>query len=262
MIAGLIGMVIGGLVCVGWVLSLSGGGVSPDAVADAIQKDPVVIMQALNEAAQTARAEQAKQQQEQETAARQEEFRNPKKPEIASHRAIWGPRKAPVTIVEYSDFQCPYCAKGFQNLKKLKSKYKEKVRIVYKHLPLDFHAEAEPAARYFEAIAMQSAQKAYKFHDYIFDNQSSLGQQKEAFLKRAAREAGADLEQMQRDLTSELVNKTLASDLAEAKRFGFSGTPAFLINGVSLKGAYPVEEFSKIIDQHLAQMGEVSQATQ
>ena len=93
-------------------------------------------------------------------------------PVIEDSRVIVGAKNAPITIVEYSDFECPYCSRGFATVKQLLSEYKGQIRFVFKHLPLDFHPLAKPAALYYEAIALQSHEKAIKFHDKIFENQN------------------------------------------------------------------------------------------
>jgi protein-disulfide isomerase len=116
---------------------------------------------------------------------------------------------------------------------------------------LEFHPLAMPAAKYFEAIALQDHSKAEKFHDMVFSNQAKLSQDGEKFLKESAKSVGANLAKVEKDMASEAVTKRIAADMEEAKRFEFSGTPGFLINGVSLKGAYPFPEFKKIIDRHL-----------
>ena len=98
---------------------------------------------------------------------------------------------------------------------------------------------------------MQDPVKAEKFHDNIFENQKKLNSGKEKFLKELAKKVGADMKKLAKDIESDAVKKIVESDMAEAKKFGFSGTPGFLVNGVSLKGAYPFAEFKKIIDRHL-----------
>jgi protein-disulfide isomerase len=133
--------------------------------------------------------------------------------------------------------------------------YGDKVRVIFKHLPLDFHPMAMPAAKWFEAIAKQDRKKAAKFHDYVFENQKDLNQGGEKFLKDAAKKVGADVKKAEKDMNSEAVQKQIATDMEEAKKFEFSGTPGFLINGVSLRGAYPAPEFKKIIDRHLEKKG-------
>ena len=223
----------------------------PSIVFSAIEKDPEKFMDIVQKAAKDAQAKNAQKAQQEETAKRDAEFKNPLKPEIEEGRAIWGPKDAPITVVEYSDFQCPYCSKGFQTVQDVKKAYEGKVRFVFKHLPLDFHPMAMPAAKYFEAIARQSPEKAYKFHDLVFSNQGELGSKKEAFLKETAKKAGADMKKLDKDLADSTLMARIQKDTAEAQSFGISGTPGFVINGVSLKGAYPFPEFKAIIDRQL-----------
>lgn len=224
---------------------------NPEIIFNAIEKNPKKFIDTVNKAAKSAQAEAHKQREEEEKSKLEEEFKNPKKPEIDEKRVIFGNRKAPVTIVEYSDFECPYCTRGYKTMNEVKEAYGEKVRIVYKHLPLDFHPLAEPAAQYFEAIALQDHKKAEKFHDLVFENQGDLKSEKTDFLDRAAKKVGANLAKVKKDIKSDIVKERIAADIAEARKFDFSGTPGFLINGVSLKGAYPFSEFKKIIDRHL-----------
>ncbi len=209
-------------------------------------------MKTVQEAMNAARTEQAKDEEANEAKQMEEEFKNPKKPEIAENRAVLGKADAPITIVEYSDFQCPFCTRGYLVVKEVKEKYGEKVRFMYKHLPLmDKHPEAMPAAQYFEAIALQSKEKAYKFHDMIFENQDKLNAEKAKFLDDAVKKVGADLAKVKKDLKSEVVAKNIQADMEEARKFDFNGTPGFLVNGVSIRGAYPVQHFQKIIDRQL-----------
>lgn len=225
---------------------------NPEIVFNAIKKNPKKFVEVVNEAVRTAQESSREDEAKEEQARLEEEFKNPKKPEIESGRVIFGNKNAPVTIVEYSDFQCPYCSRGFGTVKEIEKMYGDKVRIVFKHLPLDFHPMAMPAAKYFEAIAMQDHKKAEKFHDEIFMNQTQLNQEGEKFLKAATKKVGANLAKVEKDINSESVQKRIAADMEEAKKFEFSGTPGFLINGVSLRGAYPPPEFKKIIDRHLS----------
>lgn len=224
----------------------------PSIVFSAIEKDPEQFIAVVNKAAQKAQQLGAEKSQGEEKKKRDEEFANPLKPEIDPARAIHGPADAPITLVEYSDFQCPYCSRGYQTVKEVLKNYPGKVRVVFKHLPLDFHPQAMPAAKYFEAIARQSADKAYKFHDIVFENQQDLGAKKEAFLKDAAKKVGADMGKLAKDLEDPKLMDRINADMEEAKKFDISGTPGFIINGISLRGAYPFPEFKEIIDRHLA----------
>ena len=92
-------------------------------------------------------------------------FINPLKPMIRDDETFRGNKNAPITIVEFFDFQCPYCGKGSQTVDKLRERYGEKVKVVYRHLPLNFHPQAMISAMYYEAIRLQSEIKAFKFHD-------------------------------------------------------------------------------------------------
>ncbi len=225
---------------------------NPDILTEAIEENPAKIMDSLNNAVRKAQQQQFEDREKAQTQERDEEFKNPKQAVIDEKRAIWGNKSAPITIVEYSDFECPYCKRGHATVEEVMKKYGDKVRVIFKNLPLDFHPTAMPAAKYYEAVALQGADKAKKFYDYIFENQANLSTKREKFLEEAARKAGADVAKVKKDIDSEEVKKRIEADMEEAKKFGFNGTPGFLINGVSIKGAYPIEEFSKIIDQLLA----------
>lgn len=234
---------------------------NPDIVFNAIKKNPKKFVEVVNEAVRTAQESSRQDEEHEEQARLEEEFKNPKKPVLEEGRVIFGDEKAPVTIVEYSDFQCPYCGRGFSTLKEVEKEYGDKVRVIFKNLPLEFHPMAMPAAKYFEAIAMQDGKKARKFHDEIFSNQTKLNQEGEKFLKATAKKVGANLAKVQKDMNSDEVQKRIQANMEEAKKFEFSGTPGFLINGVSLRGAYPFQEFKKIIDRQLsAHNGEAPKA--
>lgn len=223
----------------------------PSIVFVAIEKDPEQFIEVVNKAAQNAQKKAQEKAVAEEGKKRDEEFTNPLKPAVEEGRVIFGPKDAKITIVEYSDFQCPYCSKGFQTVEEVMKAYPKDVRVVFKHLPLDFHPMAMPAARYFEAIALQDHAKAEKFYKEVFMNQGDLGSKKEAFLKETAKKVGADVKKVEKDLNSEAITKRIDADMEEARKFNFSGTPGFLINGVSLRGAYPFPEFKDIIERHL-----------
>ena len=187
-----------------------------------------------------------------EAAQKEEEFKNPKNPELKADRAFLGNKNAPIKIFAYSDFQCPYCKRGYETVEEIRKKYKEKVVFMFKHLPLPFHPMAQPAAKRFEAIALQSAKKAYAFHDEVFKAQEGLSGG-EAFLDELVKKVGADLAKVKKDLDSPKVKARIDADMAEAKKFNISGTPGFIVAGVSLKGAYPAPSFEEIIEKRLAE---------
>jgi protein-disulfide isomerase len=223
----------------------------PSIVFVAIEKDPEKFIEVVNAAARKAQQGQAEKQAKDEEGKRDDEFKNPLKPVIEDGRASEGPVNAPITLVEYSDFECPFCSRGYQTVQEVLKDYPGKIRFIYKHLPLDFHPKAMPAARYFEAIVRQSPEKAYKWHNAIFENQAELRAKGDAFMAATAKKVGADVNRINKDLKDPTLMNRINADMEEAKKFGFNGTPGFVINGVSLRGAYPASEFKKIIDREL-----------
>lgn len=223
----------------------------PSIVFSAIEKAPDQFIEVVMKAQQSAQKVAAERAQQDEQKQREEEFKNPLKPEVEASRVIFGNKSAPITIVEYSDFQCPYCSRGYQTMKELKKEYGDKVRFVFKHLPLDFHPLAVPAARYFEAIAMQDHAKAEKFHDLVFENQAQMQGKGENLFKELAKKVGADMKKVDASLKSEKISQRITADSEEARKFNMSGTPGYLINGISLRGAYPLAAFKEIIDRQL-----------
>lgn len=226
---------------------------NPDILYSVIQKDPAKFLQVVNEAAQKARSSEEQKFAEEEKKAREEEFKNPKKPEVTADRAFSGAKDAPVTIIEYSDFQCPFCKRGHSTMEQILKAYEGKVRVVFKDFPIErIHPMALPASKMYEAIALQDTAKATKFKSYVFTHQDELGQGGEKFLEKAAKEVGANVAKAKKDAEGEEVKKRIDADKAEAEKFGFSGTPGYLVNGISLKGAYPFDEFKNIIEKQLA----------
>ncbi len=226
---------------------------NPDILYGVIQKDPKKFLDVVNEAAQKARAGEESKFAEDEAKARVEEMKNPKKPELGGDRAFTGTDGAPITIIEYSDFQCPYCKRGHETMSAVLEKYAGKVKIIFKNMPIErIHPLARPGADMYEAIALQDKAKATKFKDYVFDNQDQLNKQGPKFYEEVAKKVGANVAKAKKDAAGEEVKKRVEADKAEGEKFGFTGTPGYLVNGVSLKGAYPIEEFQKIIDKMLA----------
>jgi protein-disulfide isomerase len=227
---------------------------NPDIVINAMKKNPAKFMEALNEAAKSAQEAKRANAEKDEQDEMEKQFANPAKPELDSKRAMQGPDSAPITIVEYSDFQCGYCGRGYQTVRELMEKeYKGKIKFMYKHLPVTGAPMSVPAAEHFEAIAMIDKEKAYEFHDKIFENQGALRSGGPAYLKKLVKEVvGSDAAKVFANTKNDVVQSRLAADRNEAQKYEISGTPAFVVNGVFLKGAYPIEKFKEVIDRHLA----------
>jgi len=172
---------------------------------------------------------------------------------VTSEDAVWGNANAPVTIVEFSDFECPFCGKVNPTLADIKKTYgPDKVRLVFKQHPLPFHKNAKPA--HVAAVAvldLGGSEAFYKFHDKAFANRSALTPEN---FKAWAIEAGVDGAKFEKALKDNegKYSAHIEKDMAVARKVGASGTPAFRINGVTLSGAQPLDKFKEVIDQQLA----------
>ncbi len=160
----------------------------------------------------------------------------------------WGDAKAPVTLVVFSDFQCPFCARSTATVEALKKRYGARsLRVVFKHMPLDFHVRARPAAA--AAIAAGQQGRFWEMHDLLFQSQRELSDEA---LEGYARQLGLDVERFRRDMSDEATLRQIDADVAEAKRLGVTGTPTSFINGILLSGAQPEDRFVALIDAELA----------
>jgi protein-disulfide isomerase len=160
---------------------------------------------------------------------------------------VRGSRAAPVTIVEFSDFQCPYCGRAGPTLKQIEQAYGKEVRIVWKHQPLPMHPEAMPAALAAEAAREQG--KFWEMHDKLFQNQQALSPRTyEAY----ARDLGLDLAKFKAAMADPRAKERIQADQQLAGRVGASGTPTFFVNGERVVGALPFESFKAVIDRKLA----------
>jgi protein-disulfide isomerase len=222
----------------------------PEILYAAIRAHPQEFVTLLDSVARaTSSARQASSAQAEERRI-ETEIAHPRQPDL-SQGVYFGNPSAPITIVEYTDFECPYCRQAHPVLVELFKRYGDRVRLVVKEMPMPFHPRAMPAARMFEAVAMQDASKAPKFYDVMYDHQDRLMAEGERFLEETVRSLGLDVDRAKRDAASDVVAARIAADVAEARGFGIAGTPGFLVNGVLLEGAYPVETFVAIIDRQL-----------
>jgi protein-disulfide isomerase len=159
-----------------------------------------------------------------------------------------GPDNAPVTIIEFSDYQCPYCQVWYKQVyQQLLASYPNKIRFVYRDLPLPMHPEAVPAAQAAECAGVQD--DYWKYHDALFNQQYGLNR---AAYEHYASDLGLDLSAFTACLDSQKFQSEIQADAADAARVGITGTPSFVINGRILIGALPFSEFKTVIDEELA----------
>jgi protein-disulfide isomerase len=159
-----------------------------------------------------------------------------------------GPANAAVTIVEFEDFQCPYCKSVQPTLKQILSHYGDKVRLVYVDYPLEsLHPAALQAHQAARCAGEQD--KFWEYHDLLFKNSPAASPEQ---LENYAKQAGMDLPAFKTCLSSGKYQSAIQKNEEEGNKLGVNGTPAFFINGRSMNGAQSFEEFSRIIDEELA----------
>ena len=157
-----------------------------------------------------------------------------------------GPANAPVTIVEFSDFQCPFCGRAAPTVDRVMKEYDGKVKLVFRNYPLEFHPMAEKAAEAGACAADQN--KFWEMHDAMFKDQAKL---MVPDLKLTARAIGLDGDKFDKCLDSGEKKKAIEADQKAGTDAGVNGTPAFFINGVFLNGAVPFDDFKEALDREL-----------
>jgi protein-disulfide isomerase len=157
-----------------------------------------------------------------------------------------GPPTAKVTVVEFSDFQCPYCAQGRRVVDDLKRLYPNEIRVVFRDFPLSQHTRARPAA--YAAFCAGEQGKFWPYHDKLFDNQQALS---ESDLTRYAQEVGLTMDQYQSCLASERPAKAVDAHEAAGRALGVQGTPSIFINGIKLIGLLPLPVMQSLVDHEI-----------
>jgi protein-disulfide isomerase len=181
----------------------------------------------------------------------------PARVEVVADGPSKGPAGARVTIVEFSDFQCPFCSRALPVLDEVLERYPDDVRLVYRHMPLDrIHAHARPAAE--ASVCAQDQGKFWPFHDLLFANPKTLGP---ADLERYASEVGLDLDSFRACVAERKFREKVEADTEAARSIGVTGTPAFVVNGIVLTGARPLPEFVRVIDAELERLGDPAESS-
>jgi protein-disulfide isomerase len=161
-----------------------------------------------------------------------------------------GPVSAPVVLVEYTDYQCPYCSSVQPTIAALMERYDGQIRHVFKNLPLPMHQQAQLAGE--AALCAQDQGKYWEFHDWLFQNQRTMN--RDSMVAQAG-ELGMDGSLFDACIAEGTYRARVDADMKEARGFGITGTPGFMINGRVLTGAQPYEAFETIIDEELTRKG-------
>ncbi len=181
----------------------------------------------------------------------EKDLKAPVKTFALKDRLAKGPDTAPVTIVAYSDFTCPYCFKGEETLRKLLEQYPGKVRYVFKPYPLEDKGIGRLAAAYFVAAGLQNPNKAWRFYDRLFYGHNRLLQEGENAIRQMASKSGLDMKRLAEDIKSARVAEILDSDYEEGTSLGVEGTPTYFVNNLLVRGAVTDDLFAKAIDMAL-----------
>lgn len=169
--------------------------------------------------------------------------------ELRADDHVRGDKNAKVTLVEYSDFECPFCARYQPTLEQILNEYEGQVNVVYRHYPLSFHPQAQKAGEASECAADQG--QFWEMHDQLFVL-NSAGTLSLATMKTAAGELGLNQSTFDNCLDNGDKAQTVKDELAEGSVYGVNGTPATFVNGELVSGAQPFESFKVVIDNALA----------
>ena len=164
-----------------------------------------------------------------------------------------GPDNAKVTIVEYSDFQCPFCSRGYQTLEKqVLANYGDKVKFYYKHYPLPFHPWAKKGAVAAECAKEQKPEAFWKLYAYLFENQGQITPDNvKDKSTETLKDTGVDMAKWNDCFDNQKTAAKVDAQMQEGSNVGVRGTPGFIINGRLVSGAQPYENFKNIIDDEL-----------
>ena len=221
---------------------------SPEAVKQTLRDNPDILFDVLAEhkvelvgLVQEGLKERQALEEEQRL---QGELATPFEPVIGPERTVFGNPDAAVTIVEYSDFLCPHCNRADLTVSGLVDG-RDDLRLVFKHFPL--HTASLEAALVFETLAGQDKDKAWAFKKKLFAEQAAYESEGMPMLERLLTEVGADPALAGQAVSDQALIDRVLADVREAESFGFKGTPMFLVNGVSIRGAAPTGEFERVI---------------
>ena len=182
---------------------------------------------------------------------RMEAQNKPLSPEVAAELAAgdvasFGAKDAKVTVVEFSDFQCPYCTRAANAADEIKKKYGDKVRIVFRHFPLSFHKEAHLAAQ--ASLAANAQGKFWEYHDKLFANQKAMF---EADLKKYAKELKLNMKKFNAALANKTYAAAVDADMKLGEKVAVSGTPTMFVNGQRVSNPTDINAISALIDKAL-----------
>lgn len=199
--------------------------------------------EAIVDSVQAYQQKQQEQQQQSQKALLEQMKANPKS--VIGDSPTEGNSARQILLLEFSDFQCPYCAQAFQTIKQFMATHQNQVTLVYKNFPLTrIHREAMPAAKAAWAAYQQG--KFWPFHDALFENQDKLG---ESFYVSTAKALNLDMKKFDQDRNSKATEAAIQKDVDMAEKLGIGGTPFFIMDGVPISGTPEIADLEKLLEQ-------------
>ncbi|WP_294625128.1 thioredoxin domain-containing protein [uncultured Bilophila sp.] len=225
-----------------------------DLLRETLQKNPDLLLSVLRENSEAVLdiAQEGSNQKRHKALLNQwkAELNQPKKVDIAG-RPFRGAADAPVTVVAFSDFTCPYCQQAAATMQKVLQDNQGKIKYVFKHFPLESTGIARMAAEYHVAASRQSPELAWRFYDLLFAGRAEVLKDGEPAILKAAQEAGLNMKKLAADVKKKDVRAEVDADVAEGQALGVQGTPYFLINNLVARGALSSELFKEAINMAL-----------
>ncbi len=222
----------------------------PDLLRETLRKNPEILLSILRENSESVLdIAQEGSNQRRYNALREQwksDLKQPKKVDI-SGMPVRGNPNAPVTVVAFSDFTCPYCQQASETIQAVLKQNGDTVRYVFKHFPLDKDGLARKAAEYHAAAVLQGADKAWAFYDILFERRNEVLQDGIPAIEKAAADAGLNIRQLTADLKTKAIAEAVEADVAEGTRLGIQGTPCFLVNNLFIRGSQSPEIFNEAI---------------
>ena len=180
-----------------------------------------------------------------------EDLKQPKSV-ITANRPMLGPANAPVTIIAFSDFTCPYCQQAAEVLDRIIQARPQDVKFIFKHMPYGKDNPARLASEYFVAASFQNERAPWLLYKKFFAEPEKLSSEAQNFIAKVAEQAGLDMKKLAADLKNKKLNAIIEEDMADAKKLNVEGTPYFLVNNLTVRGAISYDLFNAAVDMALA----------
>lgn len=225
-----------------------------DLLRETLQKNPDLLLSVLRENSEAVLdiAQEGSNQKRHKALLNQWKAElNQPKPVNIEGRPFRGGADAPVTIVAFSDFTCPYCQQAAATMQKVLKDNQGKIKYVFKHFPLESTGLARLAAEYHVAATRQDPQLAWNFYDLLFATRAEVLKDGEAAIIKAAKDAGLNMKKLAADVKKKDVRAEVDADIAEGQKLGVQGTPYFLVNNLVARGALSSELFREAINMAL-----------